>query len=363
MAASSIFSITAMLLPILAWGIINQSWSISLPFIGIVYKPWRLLILVCGSIGLFAGLIMMLFPESPKFLLSKGKTDEAIDVLKKMHKWNVRSGDLQISEITADEEDIQVQNDTSLESSSLLRVFLQTVWNQTIPLFQKTLLIPTILICTIQFWMCVGIYGIFMWYPIITDSMVSSMSHNSQNVSSICDAVYAKQAETLAIDKNVQHCTEKLEDRTFIFSIMMEFFFGMGYVVIGILVQKVQKKHILFATLIIFGTCGVLTNLINDKTFSLITFNMFFISGIGIQLLCGITIELYPTHLRAMAICISVMFGRLGGVAGASITGLMMASNCEMTFYIAGTGLIVSGFLTLLIPKKENEKTVESVVE
>lgn len=43
---------------------------------------------------------------------------------------------------------------------------------------------------------------------------------------------------------------------------------------------------------------------------------------------------------RAMALCISLMFGRLGGIVGSNLVALLLDSHCEMAFYLAGTSLL-----------------------
>ncbi|XP_055844746.1 synaptic vesicle glycoprotein 2A-like [Episyrphus balteatus] len=358
LASSCFLSVGAMSLPVIAWAIINQSWSLPLPFLGIVYKPWRLFIVACTSPGIIAGIILLFYPESPKFLMSIGKNEEALEVLRKMYSWNVRDGNFKVLKIIP-EEDTSIGNgsEDSLKSSSLLSSFLQTMWRQTIPLFRKGLLLSTVLACTIQFWIYVTIHGMFMWFPFTVHNMVEFRNKNPGNSSRICDVIYAKQLhlenESQRVD-GVKHCTEKLEDETFLLTIMMEFSYGMGFVVIGFLVQKVKKVHILFFILFTFGTCGILTNFIYNTTLALVVYNMLFLAGVGIQVLSEIVVDLYPTYLRAMALCISLMFGRLGGVFGTNMIALLLATNCEMTFNIAGTGLIVSAFLTFLIPKVKN---------
>lgn len=43
---------------------------------------------------------------------------------------------------------------------------------------------------------------------------------------------------------------------------------------------------------------------------------------------------------RGMGICISLMFGRLGCVAGAIISALLIENHCEVVFYSCGFSLI-----------------------
>lgn len=48
--------------------------------------------------------------------------------------------------------------------------------------------------------------------------------------------------------------------------------------------------------------------------------------------------------IRAMAISISVMFGRLGVVIGANTVAFLIDDHCETTFYLAGSILIGKTF-------------------
>lgn len=51
-----------------------------------------------------------------------------------------------------------------------------------------------------------------------------------------------------------------------------------------------------------------------------------------------------------MAVCISLMFGRLGSVTGANMLGLLLDSQCQLTFGIAGTLMFVCGVTAFFIP-------------
>lgn len=49
---------------------------------------WRLFIIVCALPSLSSSFIFTLMPESPKFLMQKGKTFHALKVLKKIYLIN-----------------------------------------------------------------------------------------------------------------------------------------------------------------------------------------------------------------------------------------------------------------------------------
>ena len=78
------------LFPVIAWLFINQEWSFEIPFMGIVYKPWRLYFIVCGLSGLVCYFFLSYLPESPKYLLSINRHEEALEVLKTMHHKNTQ---------------------------------------------------------------------------------------------------------------------------------------------------------------------------------------------------------------------------------------------------------------------------------
>lgn len=61
-----------------------------------------------------------------------------------------------------------------------------------------------------------------------------------------------------------------------------------------------------------------------------------------------------------MAVCISLMMGRLGSVAGANIVGALITNHCDSAFIASGVSLIVAGFLGFLIVKNNKKGQTEA---
>lgn len=54
----------------------------------IIYRSWRLFIQMGNLCAISASVILMFLPESPKFLLSIARDQEALSVLKKIYSTN-----------------------------------------------------------------------------------------------------------------------------------------------------------------------------------------------------------------------------------------------------------------------------------
>lgn len=51
-----------------------------------------------------------------------------------------------------------------------------------------------------------------------------------------------------------------------------------------------------------------------------------------------------------MAVCISLMIGRIGSVSGSNILGILIETHCETALYSPAVGLIIAGALGFLLP-------------
>jgi len=72
----------------IAWLIIPQKWYIT--FLSKTYKidSWRMFLAICSLPEFLACIAFFAFPESPRFLILKGRHDEALNVFKKIYSLN-----------------------------------------------------------------------------------------------------------------------------------------------------------------------------------------------------------------------------------------------------------------------------------
>lgn len=106
------------------------------------------------------------------------------------------------------------------------------------------------------------------------------------------------------------------------------------------------------ATMIICGLSGIATILINIPEVSLYFYLTFICCGIASNVLGSVTVDIYPTRMRGMAICISLMMGRIGCVFGVNFIGGLLTSYCESSFFTCSVILLLCGFMSFFINRK-----------
>ena len=160
-------------------------------FILIILR-WRLYVVVCGLPGFISFIILCFLPESPKFVLSQGKQAEAYRIIQRMNRMN-NGKDAKLEEFEIIEESESIENRKRiLEIQKSKYPLLSSVWNQTAPLFRKPYLNPTLLICTIQFWIYFTSNGFYMLYADILNRMVTNVEHPTSQRILVCDVINMK---------------------------------------------------------------------------------------------------------------------------------------------------------------------------
>lgn len=129
-------------------------------------------------------------------------------------------------------------------------------------------------------------------------------------------------------------------------------FFSFIYFLNGLIINKVGKRNLLALWFVLCGVAGALipwtTNFYLILGFMLI----FLTSGVCGALLSAILVDLFPTNVRAMSLCVVLMFGRIGAVAGSNFVSFMLVTHCQLMFGLFGGLLIISAVISVLLPGK-----------
>lgn len=156
-----LYSSANTILPLLGWLILPANINIEFFRGTIVWHSWNVFLIVCAFPSILAATAHIFVPESPKFLMTAGRNDEAMQVFMKIYSWN--SG--------KDPDSYPVKNliDENLERKlhgtkhggivTANRTKVQALkegWQQIIPLFFPPHGVRLLLVCTIQFGIMMG---------------------------------------------------------------------------------------------------------------------------------------------------------------------------------------------------------------
>lgn len=151
MGSAVIFGLLCLLLPFIAYAIINEGWYYNIPLIGIIYKPWRFFLVVCSLPGIFALLGLHFMPESPKFIFNQGDKLKTIEIIKKIDRWNNgKNSHFEIRDLIKDDDPENNQECVYENEYSKFSIF-KAIRDQAAPLFEAPYLSSIILICLLQF--------------------------------------------------------------------------------------------------------------------------------------------------------------------------------------------------------------------
>lgn len=327
MAASFIFGIGCLLMPAFAM-VINLQLNFFIPFTETPYKPWRIYVLICGLPSLLSWLALLKFPESPKFTLKQGKQTETIEILKSVYLMNTGKNDFNI---------ISILNETTSIKSKYLKDsknILKSMWKQTAPIFMQPYLQNTIIACILQFGILSTANGMYIWFPYIVNKVAMFTEGNPNSRTKICDIIMSSNSSS-ATD-----CSEILDISTFEIEFIFEFIYLVGFFLLGLLINIIGKITILIILLFGCGIFGIITVFVDIPILSIYLFIILLLVGLAVTVVNAVTVDLYPTHLRAMAVCITLMFGRIGSVFGANMGAVLLETYCLTTFFISGISLI-----------------------
>lgn len=111
------------------------------------------------------------------------------------------------------------------------------------------------------------------------------------------------------------------------------------------------RKCLVAFNLFLSGFSGIALQFVDHPYITMALFCSFLVfAGTSISILNGATVSFFPTNVRAMAVCLSLMMGRLGSVFGSNLVGLIMEEHCTLTFNLFATGSIICAALTLILP-------------
>uniref|UniRef100_A0A674GXU3 Major facilitator superfamily (MFS) profile domain-containing protein n=2 Tax=Taeniopygia guttata TaxID=59729 RepID=A0A674GXU3_TAEGU len=266
-----------------------------LPLFAFFIRDWRMLLLALTLPGLLCIPLWWVIPESPRWLISQGRFQEAEDIIRKAAKTNG---------ITAP--------DVIFDPSELQDVNSQKQQTYTILDLMRTRNILTITIMSVLLWMIisVGYFGLSLDTPNL---------HGDVYVNCFLSAVIEVPA----------------------------------YIISWLLLRNLPRRYSMAAALFLGGCVLLFIQLVPSHlralSILLVMLGKFGITS-AFSMVYVYTAELYPTVVRNMGVGASSMASRLGSILSPYFVYLG-AYDRFLPYILMGSLTVLSGILTLFLPE------------
>jgi MFS transporter, VNT family, synaptic vesicle glycoprotein 2 len=148
-------------------------------------------------------------------------------------------------------------------------------------------------------------------------------------------------------------CTStRVDEKIYEITFFMGAFFSLIYFVNGLVINRVGKKNLLAIWFVLCGVTGALIPWTSDYNSILFLMLIFLTCGVCGSILSAVLVDLFPTNVRAMSLCVVLMVGRMGAVVGSNFVSFMIVKECEVMFGLFGALLLASAIISVLLPGK-----------
>ncbi|XP_049812694.1 synaptic vesicle glycoprotein 2C-like [Schistocerca nitens] len=377
------------LIPSFALGLLTQQWAVEVGG-GLVLKPWNVFIMTCSLPALLAGSLMSFFPETPKFLMSKGRNGEALAVFRKVYALNTgRSPDSFPVQRLVDELELRkasVASTMSIHQSAIQS--LKNAWRQMRPLFVMPQLPKAVLVFSIQILCLFSLNTIRLWLPQIFATMeeflyihqtAEGVDMGSLTVNDIDNSVYlcdmltyqsSQKADNSSlvsmlvnlVDGDILNATQAVaseipclptvsNSRLYINSIIVGAVSALGYSCAGQFVNWLGYRTLMMICFFSSGAFGIGVQWSTNADLTLAMLSLYLaLVGICSTCMMGVVVTIFPTSLRTTAVSLTMMFGRIAALSGNVIFPVLLDISCQLPFFLVSGVNIANAALTRLLP-------------
>ncbi|KAH8244978.1 hypothetical protein KR032_003469, partial [Drosophila birchii] len=380
MMVGIMFSIATLTLPGLAMLILPQEWDIHIWTLSL--SAWQVFVAITALPSLLSFMLFFFFPESPKFLMSRGRNQEAMNAFKFMYHLNTRKPKdsfpikLLANEVivpepkhkhkedkTAPTTEIKLANEPQdAEQGSKAAVKKPSGFSQLRPLFTKPYLGLSLWVYLLNFCVLLGQNTMRLWLPQLFASineyeqlMVINGESGSTSICNILEySVNRTQAQLEAATRNdpLAECHVNITASTYTNNLIVAAAGLVAYMLAGFLVNLVGVKRIMTMGLFVAGCCSIGMYWSSSAISTVAIASLFVTMGsISATSVISASVNLFPTSLRTMIVSLEMMFGRLGSLLGNIFFPALMGLGCVPPFFMVSlfmlSGCLMAAFLPL----------------
>ncbi|CAG9765149.1 unnamed protein product [Ceutorhynchus assimilis] len=350
MIAGMIYAGSNVIIPLISSAILPLNIKFDLYFCEL--HAWNILMLMGSVSPMLATIAYYFLPESPKFLMSMGRNDEALKVLRKIYRINTgNSGESYPIESLLEE----VPEKLKSEDNKSWKEYLKSGWQQLSPLFGKQYIGKLLLVSVVQAIFGSGIHILRAYLPQIFQATHEyQIAHNgtTPNLCSILDVLRSN--SSFHGDDTVCIINVENSSRVYLNSFIVAVFTMLSFVLAGTLIGFFKRMTLL--TILGITACISINSLyFSQNTATTLAMSTLYLSsmGIGFEIFTTIVAVVFPTTLRAMAISVCLFMMRVFTIVGNNVLPVLVEVGCVPPFLSLGCVILVGLALSCLLPSTE----------
>lgn len=262
-----------------------------------LYNSWRIFLLICAVPSFLVAVFLFFLPESPKFLLTCGRSEEAMEIFRKIYQINTGNdkSDYPVKHLILDETMCPKEPKKPLKGKYVN--MMVDIYDNSRMLFKSPLLRFTFISITINFTFHIGYYGLMMWFPELFNRFDEYSRMHPGESASVCEVT--EYVVAMGTQQQGGVCNDKIESAVFMESLITVAAAIPSNIVAVLGMDRLGRKFFLVFSTFTSGICAASMYLVRNKVHNLIVSAVFssVISCGNAALDCLIT-EIFPTNLR-----------------------------------------------------------------
>ncbi|XP_003703576.1 synaptic vesicle glycoprotein 2B isoform X1 [Megachile rotundata] len=333
---------------------------------GFFLHSWNLFVFICSLPALFTGTWLLFFPETPKYLAETGYNVQMLQVLMRMYAENTgqpakeyktklrNSGNNNLNELV---HRIMQTNEKEEATEKSFDSMIKDIYAKTVMILKPPYLCRTIVVCLIACFVTSAYYTLTLWLPELFHRYADFQQAYPNRTASVCTLkISINHTDSQRIDDPFG-CNSRVQTSVFLHT----FILGASCIPTGLimpfLVNYMGYKFLLVITAFIPGVVAACLFLVQTSTQNLILSCAYeSVTSVCLSVVYCLLVDLYPTHLRAMASGLSAFISRIGAISGTLMIGYLIDDYCTLVIVIVAAQLFLSGLLALFTPSRKKPK-------
>ncbi|XP_076252222.1 synaptic vesicle glycoprotein 2B-like isoform X2 [Rhynchophorus ferrugineus] len=358
MVLGVIFSGASLVLPILAIKVLplDLKYVVSENFV--IYS-WNVYLFICAAVPLTSAVAFIFLPESPKFLMTTGRNEKALQVFRKIYRVNTGKPESSYPvKVLVDEIAInQSKNHGKMTANRTKKEALIEGWSQLKPLFRRPYLPKILFVCFIQFFTMTSLNTLRLWLPQLFQAVNDYQQFHNESAP-LCDMMAVFKVNTTKTEEIQQNSTGCVVNHNnysvYTNSMIVAVVTICSYIVASGFINRVGKKRLYSFLGICSGSMAISLYFSRDVVTTLTLASLFIGTGsVMINTLLAVIVDIFPTTLRTISVSLAMMCGRTGAASGNIVFPLLLEAGCAPPFFYVGISSLGCALLGFLLPNTE----------